>query len=74
MSETTLDSPVEPKDEPTQAKYYSVKKAAAALDVSEKTIRRKVESGEYPHKRVGVLIRIPRRVIDEELEGLEVLS
>lgn len=41
-----------------QTKYLTVREAAEAINVSEHTIRRRVESGELPHFRIGRCIRI----------------
>ncbi|MFP6646727.1 MAG: excisionase family DNA-binding protein [Candidatus Latescibacterota bacterium] len=38
--------------------------------MSEKTIRRKVDTGEIRHKRVGKLIRIPASEIDDDSERI----
>jgi excisionase family DNA binding protein len=42
-------------------RYISVREAAKRLDVSEKTVRRKIAAGELPAHRVGRLIRIAER-------------
>jgi excisionase family DNA binding protein len=45
------------------ASYLSVRDYAKALGVSERTVRRALDRGEIPHKRIGRLIRIPRASI-----------
>ncbi len=40
------------------ARFYSIKKVAAALDVSEKTVRRMIARGELRAHRVGRQLRI----------------
>lgn len=48
--------------------YYSVKKAAVELGVSEKTVRRRIDSGEIRHRRVGKLIRIPASEVEDQVD------
>jgi excisionase family DNA binding protein len=58
---TPFDDP-HPAHEP---EYLSVKQAARGLNVSEKTIRRLVTSGELPAARAGRRILIPLAAIRE---------
>ena len=46
-----------------QAQYLSVDEAAKQLGVSAKTIRRRIQSGEFEVKRIGQKILIPREFI-----------
>jgi excisionase family DNA binding protein len=42
-------------------RFFSVAEVAVRLDVSEKTVRRKIQSGDLPTRRVGKLLRISER-------------
>jgi excisionase family DNA binding protein len=42
-------------------RFFSVAEVAVRLDVSEKTVRRKIQSGDLPARRVGKLLRISER-------------
>jgi excisionase family DNA binding protein len=42
-------------------RFLSVAEVAVRLDVSEKTVRRKIASGDLPARRVGTLLRIGER-------------
>jgi excisionase family DNA binding protein len=58
----------ESRSEPGE-RYLSVAEVAKRLDVSEKTVRRKITSGELPAHRVGKLIRIGERSLLSRLAG-----
>jgi excisionase family DNA binding protein len=57
-AETAVDGLPSPEPE---ERFLSVAEVAKRLDVSEKTVRRKIASGELPAHRVGRLIRIGER-------------
>jgi excisionase family DNA binding protein len=42
-------------------RFFSVAEVAVKLHVSEKTVRRKIQSGDLPARRVGKLLRIGER-------------
>jgi excisionase family DNA binding protein len=42
-------------------RFLSVREAATRLDVSEKTVRRKIQAGDLPARRFGKLLRIRER-------------
>ena len=50
-------------------KTYNVCEAATALGCSEFTIRKLVKFGELKHIRLGKLIKIPVRAIDDLIEN-----
>lgn len=47
--------------------YLSIREAAERLCVSDKTIRRRVQSGELPHVRLGRCIRISEKTLNDAL-------
>lgn len=51
-----MDTKHAPPAEPTQA--LSLTRAAARLDVGERTVRRMVDRGDLPTIRVGRLVRV----------------
>jgi excisionase family DNA binding protein len=50
-----------PQSSESGERFLSVAEVAARLDVSEKTVRRKIASGDLPAHRVGKLLRIGER-------------
>ena len=44
-------------------RFLSVAEVAAKLGVSEKTVRRKIASGDWPAHRVGKLLRVSERIL-----------
>jgi excisionase family DNA binding protein len=48
-------------------RFLSVAEAATRLGVSEKTVRRKIASGDWPAHRVGKLLRVSERVLTASL-------
>ena len=48
--------------------YYTVKEAAAALNVNRQTIIRRIESGKIDGKKVGKTWRIPKSELSEIFE------
>lgn len=48
--------------------YYTIKEAAAALNVNRQTIIRRIESGKIEGKKVGKTWRIPKSEIAEIFE------
>jgi excisionase family DNA binding protein len=44
-------------------RFLSVAEVAKRLDVSEKTVRRKIAVGDWPAHRVGKLVRVSERVL-----------
>lgn len=50
-------------------RFLSVRDAAARLNVSEKTIRRKIEAGDLPARRFGRLLRICEGDLVSRLTG-----
>jgi excisionase family DNA binding protein len=63
MSDHDVDQKSQKKPATIKCAYFSVKEYAVAVGVSEKSVRRGVDHGAIPHKRVGKLIRIPRNTI-----------
>lgn len=48
---------------------FDIKQISKYLNIKEKTIYYKVESGEIPYYRIGTLIRFKKGEIDQWLEG-----
>jgi excisionase family DNA binding protein len=48
-------------------RFLSVAEVAKKLDVSEKTVRRKIASGDWPAHRVGKLVRVSDRILTAHL-------
>jgi len=48
--------------------YYTVNQTAGLLSVSTKTIRRLIKSGDIPYLRVGRIIRLSHKEIEDWIE------
>lgn len=47
------------------SEYITINQAASALSVSTKTVRRMIDRGDLPAKRIGTrMVRIPAHVLD----------
>jgi len=55
--------------EEQEKKLLTIAEVAAYLNIKQKTLYAKVESGEIPHYRIGRLIRFRLNEIDKWLEG-----
>ena len=67
-----LDAPTPPQGASETAlgePFLSISEVAKRLGVSEKTVRRKIASGELPAHRVGKLIRVGERDLLARLAG-----
>lgn len=51
------------------ARYLTVEQVAAYLSMSPKAIRRRVDSGSIPYRKVGRLLRFDRLAIDAWISG-----
>jgi excisionase family DNA binding protein len=50
-------------------KPLRIKEGAAIIGCDEKTLRDAVDRGEFPHFRVGRIIRLPRRKFMQKVRG-----
>lgn len=53
----------------TNSQLLTVREAAKLLSVSQLTIRRMISDGRLPSVRIGRLVRIPYRTIEEMTNG-----
>lgn len=51
--------------------YLRIREAAEILDVSERTIRRRLRDGSLPHVKLGRLIRIPAGAVVPNVDAAE---
>lgn len=59
---------------PSEKANYTVAEAAAAVGITEKAVRQRIFRGEFPHRRWGRKVIIPRAELEKFLQNLPGVS